>query len=211
MTIIACLHAARSNIEVYEAALKAMDYEDVELLHRVESDLLQLAIDANAITPAIAEATHNSIDELCSAADAVIVTCTTLGVACASGRTYAKPVLRVDATLAKQASRYHGHVLVLCSAPSTLAPTKALFDAWLPAGKCSVELVPGAWEIFNRGDLPGYYQAIANYIQTRPDGALACIVLAQVSMAGAAAWINTTLSVLTAPQITLQAAIDALS
>ncbi|PIJ51704.1 hypothetical protein BL250_04230 [Erwinia sp. OLTSP20] len=210
MATIACLHAARSNIALYEAALSTMDYQDIGLLHRVESDLLQAVMSANGITPEIDAAMQQSVSELCSVADAVIVTCTTLGAICTNADAYLKPVLRVDATLAKQAACYHGHVLVLCSAAATLASTRLLFETLLPQGQCSVEQVPDAWEIFCRGDIPGYYQAIASYIHSRPQRALACIVLAQVSMAGAARFINTTLAVLTGPQISLQAAIEAI-
>lgn len=210
MTIIACLHAARSNIEVYEQALAALEYEDVQLLHRVESELLQAVVNANAITPAIIDATNRAIDELCDAADLVIITCTTLGVVGGGGRKYSKPVLRVDGTLAKQASRYHGRALVLCTAPTTLAPTKAMFEAWLPPERLTIELIDGAWDIFNSGDMDAYHQAIAHHIESRPECPLACIVLAQASMAGAEHYINSTLAILSGPQVTLQAALDEL-
>ncbi len=210
MTIIACLHAARSNIELYEAALHALDFDEFQLLHRVESELLEKAIEAREMTPEIEAATLQAIDELCQQADVVIVTCTTLGVVAWQAERFTKPVLRVDATLAKAASNYHGSILVLCTAHSTLASTTHLFEAFIPGDRLMVELVPRAWAYYNAGDISGYHQEIAHYLQQRPDSALGCIVLAQSSMAGAEKYINSTLSVLTGPAVSLQAAIETL-
>lgn len=209
MTIIACLHAARSNIEVFEQALDALGYEDVQLLHRVEGELFDRAIEQQQVTPEIAAATRQAIEELCQQADAVIVTCTTLGVA-AYEVPFSKPVVRIDATLAKIASRYHGTILVLCTANSTLASTTQLFSAFIPGERLVIELIPRAWAWFNQGDIDGYHQEIAHYIQQRPECPLGCIVLAQASMSGAERYINSTLAVLSGPQVSLQAALDAI-
>lgn len=209
MTIIACLHAARSNIEVFEQALTTLDYDDVELLHRVESDLFAQTQGEQGVTPEIVAATRRAIEELCQQADVVIVTCTTLGVAVWEAE-FSKPVLRVDATLAKVASRYHGTILVLCTAQSTLESTTQLFSAFIPGDRLYVELVPRAWAWFNQGDINGYHQQIADYIQQRPECALGCIVLAQASMSGAEKLVNSTLAVLSGPQVSLQAALDLL-
>lgn len=209
MAIIACLHAARSNIDVFEQALSSLDFGEVQLLHRVENDLFEQAVAANEVTPEIAAATRQAIVELCEHADAVIVTCTTLGVVAWDAKQFSKPVLRVDATLAKVASRYHGAILVLCTAHSTLEATQQLFEAFIPGDRLAVELIPRAWAWFNAGDIEGYHREIAHYIQQRPECSLGCIVLAQASMAGAEKYINTTLAVLTGPQVSLEAAIEA--
>ena len=209
MAIIACLHAARSNIAVFEEALLALDFEDVQLLHRVESEWLDKAVEANEVTTDIAENIRQAIEELCQHADAVIITCTTLGVVAWDAKQFSKPVLRIDATLAKAASRYHGSILVLCTAQSTLGSTTHLFEAFIPGDRLVVELIPRAWAWFNGGDTEGYHREIAHYIQQRRECPLGCIVLAQASMAGAEKYINSTLAVLTGPQVVLQAAIEA--
>ncbi|WP_428946092.1 hypothetical protein ACQK5W_09140 [Pantoea sp. FN060301] len=210
MAVIACLHAARSNIAVFEEALRALDYEDIELLHRVEEGLLASAIEASEVTPEIAGATRQAIEELCQHADVVIVTCTTLGVVAWEANAFSRPVFRVDAMLAKAASRYHGSILVLCTAHSTLPSTTHLFEAFIPGDRLAVELIPRAWALFNAGDTEGYLREIAHYIQHRPECPLGCIVLAQASMAGAEKYINSTLAVLTGPGVALQGAIEAL-
>ncbi|WP_380178763.1 hypothetical protein [Kalamiella sp. sgz302252] len=210
MATIACLHAATSNIALFEEALQALDYDELQLLHRVESELLTRAIRAGEVTVEIAATAREIISEMCERADAVIVTCTTLGVVAWDTTQFNKPVIRVDAALAKAASHYHGAVLVLCTAHSTLEMTTKLFEAFIPGDRLSVELIPRAWAFFNHGDIEGYHREIAHYIRERRECALGCIVLAQSSMAGAEKYINTTLSVLSGPETSLQAAIDAI-
>ncbi|MDN4625992.1 MULTISPECIES: aspartate/glutamate racemase family protein [Erwinia] len=210
MATIACLHAARSNIVLFEEALQALDYDEVQLLHCVQSELLTQAAEAGEVTPDIEAAVSHILDELCQQADAVIVTCTTLGVVALDPKRFSKPVIRVDAALAKAASHYHGAVLVLCTAHSTLAATTRLFEAFIPGSRLAVELIPRAWAFFNQGDMDGYHREIAHYIRDRHECALGCIVLAQSSMAGAAKQINTTLAVLTGPETSLQAALEAI-
>lgn len=210
MAVIACLHAAESNIAIFENALSSLDYDDIELLHRVESGLFDRVLAENSMTPDIISDTRKAIAELCEQADVVIVTCSTLGVAVWDAQ-FTRPVLRIDATLAKYASRYHGTVLVLCTAHTTLESTTRLFSAFIPGDRLVVELIPRAWAWFNQGDIAGYHQVIADYIAERPECALGCIVLAQASMSGAASLVSSTLSVLTGPQVSLQAAIDSLN
>lgn len=209
MAVIACLHAAQSNIEVFEQALSALDEDDIQLLHRVEDALFAQTQGDRAMSASVISATREVIEALCQQADAVIVTCSTLGVAVWEAQ-FSKPVLRIDATLAKFASRYHGTVLVLCTAQSTLESTTRLFNAFIPGDRLYVELIPRAWAWFNQGDIEGYHREIAHYIQQRPDSPLGCIVLAQASMSGAEKWIHSTLAVLSGPQVSLQAAIDEL-
>lgn len=209
MAVIACLHAAQSNIEVFEQALSALDEDDIQLLHRVEDALFAQTQGDRAMSAPVISATRKVIEVLCQQADAVIVTCSTLGVAVWEAQ-FSKPVLRIDATLAKFASRYHGTILVLCTAQSTLESTTRLFNAFIPGDRLYVELIPRAWAWFNQGDIEGYHREIAHYIQQRPDNPLGCIVLAQASMSGAEKWIHSTLAVLSGPEVSLQAAIDAL-
>ncbi|AUX72680.1 hypothetical protein [Erwinia pyrifoliae] len=209
MTVIACLHAAESNIEVFEQSLRALKEDDIQLLHRVESDLFAQAQAERSVTPAIVAATRRAIEALCQQADAVIVTCTTLGIAVWQAE-FSKPVLRIDATLARMAARYHGTILVLCTARSTLEPTTRLFSAFIPGERLYVELIPRAWAWFNRSDIAGYHREIARYILQRPECPLGCIVLAQASMSGAEKYVNSTLAVLSGPQVSLRAAIEAL-
>jgi len=209
MATIACLHATRSSIEVFEETLRTLDYDGIQLLHRVESELLAGAVEGREVTPAVAASIQQIIAEMCQHADAVIVTCSTLGEVVWDEKQFSKPVLRVDASLAKVASRYHGSILVLCTADASMAMTTRLFSTFIPAERLCVELVPRAWAWLNNNDITEYHREIARYIQQRPESPLGCIVLAQISMAGAEKYINSTLAVLTGPSVSLQMAIEA--
>lgn len=210
METIACLHTTKSSIAVFEEALRALDYDGIQLLHRVESELLAGAIEGQKVMPDVAASIQQILVEMCQHADAVIVSSTTLGEVAWDETPFSKPVLRVDVSLAKLASRYHGPILVLCTSDASMAMTTRLFSAFIPAERLCVELVPRAWAWFNNNDIAGYHREIARYIQQRPESPLGCIVLAQLSMAGAEKYINSTLAVLTGPSVSLQMAIEAI-
>ncbi len=173
---IACLHTASSNVAVFDGARP----EGVELVHAVRPDLLAAAEAAGGLTPEIADATGAALRALAEGAEAVLLTCSTLGPAAA-----AAGALRADAALAVAVARAGGAAEVLCAAPSTLAATSELF-AEAAAGTGAwpdVRLVPGAWPLFHAGDLDAYHASIA----AAADASGADVVaLAQASMAPAA-------------------------
>src|SRR5579863_714126 len=106
---IACLHTAASNVLVFDAALREMGLVGVELRHAVRADLLAAAERTAGLTPAIVQQTGDALRALCADADAVLLTCSTLGpVAEATAPTAPVPVLRVDAALAREAVRDGG-------------------------------------------------------------------------------------------------------
>ena len=170
---IACLHTAESNVAVFEAARP----DGVSLSHAVRPDLLAAA-EAEGLTPGIAAATAEALRGL--DADAVLLTCSTLGPAAE-----AAGALRADAALAEAATAEVGNVEVLCAAPSTLAATAELFGAAAEASgaRVTIRLVPGAWELFHAGDHAAYAERIARDADaSRAD----VVALAQASMAPAA-------------------------
>jgi len=199
---IACLHTAESNVAVFEAACP----EGVRLSHAVRPDLLAAA-EAEGLTPAIAAATAEALDALAEdrgevgGADAVLLTCSTLGPAAE-----AAGALRADAALARAATEEGGAVEVLCAAPSTLAATAELFGAAAEeaGARVTIRLVPGAWALFHAGDHGAYAERIARDADaSRAD----VVALAQASMAPAAGL--ATRPVLTCPGAALAAALTA--
>ena len=190
---IACLHTAESNVAIFEAARP----DGVSLTHVVRPDLLAAA-EAGGLTPEIAAATARALNVLRDSADAVVLTCSTLGPAAG-----AAGALRADAALAEAAVAGGGAVEVLCAAPSTLAATAALFGAAArrTGARVTIRLVPGAWALFHAGDHAAYAERIARDAEaSRAD----VVVLAQTSMAPAAGL--TERAVLTCPGIALAAA-----
>ncbi|HUN50891.1 MAG TPA: hypothetical protein VMU42_07235, partial [Candidatus Sulfotelmatobacter sp.] len=73
---IACLHTAESNVAVFDAAAAALG---ANLTHLVRADLLQAAEAAGGMTPAVAARTAALLHRLAEDADAVLLTCSTLG------------------------------------------------------------------------------------------------------------------------------------
>lgn len=206
--IIACLHAAESNIAVFEQSLAQLAVTHVTLHHTVAADLLAAAEQAGGMTPAITQATLDRLHPLCQQADAVIVSCTTLGAA-AEGMSFSTPLVRLDATLAEEALCDSQHLLVLCTAPTTLASTQALFQLRCgEAQRLQVVCVPEAWTQFKAGEIAACHRTIADFALSAlaQDSTIDCVVLAQSSMSGAQPLI-TGVKVLTGPDASLRRAI----
>lgn len=186
---IACLHTAESNIAVYEAAAKALGLPDGTLRHHVRADLLLAAEKVGRLTDEISAETAALLWHLAEDADAVVLNCSTLGPATskvAAGAT--APIIRADATLAEEAVKASGKVIVLCTVETTIAPTTALFEAAAKVTGAAIEvrLVPGAWAHFRAGDLSAYLAAIADAVKAAHDEGHVTIAFAQASMTDAA-------------------------
>lgn len=194
---LACLHTAESNATIFEAAAAALPGGALTLTHRVRPDLLREP------TPATLAEAASLLRELAKGADAVLLTCSTIGAAASQAQDAARPVLRADAALAEAATRRGGLVEVLYAAPTTEGPTRAIFEA---AAKTSgaqlrLHLVEGAWALFLAGEIEAYHARIASVARRLPGRA----VLAQASMAGAAALLPEA-PPLTVPAISVMAA-----
>ena len=209
---IACLHTAESNVAVFEAAAKEIDLAAGVLSHHVRPDLLEAAERAGGLTPDIAGATASILRELGQGADAIVLTCSTLGPSVDGlERTATVPALRVDAALAAQAVAIGGRVVALCAVETTLEPTARLFaDVAGPSRTpCDVRLVPDAWARFRAGDNDGYLAAIADAAGAAYRDGASIVALAQASMAGAADLVTGVPRPLSSPTAGLGAAIDA--
>lgn len=186
---IGCLHTAKSNIAVFEAARRALGLDDVMLKHRVRGDLLAAAEKAGGLTPEIIERTAAELVALAKGLDGVLLTCSTLGPAAAvAAAQLAAPILRTDSALAAEAVRGGGMVIVLCAAGTTIGPTRALFEEAAVATGATVEvrLVPGAWDLFRAGRHNEYLHIIAEAADLAAAEGPVTVVLAQASMAEAA-------------------------
>ncbi|MGE7416406.1 aspartate/glutamate racemase family protein [Methylobacterium tarhaniae] len=212
MPRIACLHAIDSNAAVFDEALRMTGLTGVSLRHTVRADLLASAERQGRLTPEIAAETVAVLRSLFAEADAVLLTCSTLGPAAeTAARDAPVPVLRVDAALAAEAVREGGRVAVLCAVETTVEPTRRLFEAAAQAtgAQVSVQVVPQAWEAFKAGDLDRYRSLVARAAGiAREEGAMQ-VALAQASMAGAAALLPEEIRPLTSPAVGLAAAVAA--
>jgi len=186
---IACLHTADSNIAVFEESCRGADFAQVRLTHAVRADLLAQVEASKGLTSSIAEETAQALLALAADADAVILTCSSLGPVAANAAGEASvPVLRVDAALAVESVKSGGRVVALCAVATTLEPTRALFEAAATATGATVDvrLVPSAWDLFKAGQKDRYLALIAEGADRAFGEGVETVALAQASMTGAA-------------------------
>ena len=176
---IACLHTAESNAPLFDTAAAALPGGALRLTHRVRADLLREP------TPETLAEAAALLREMAWHADAVLLTCSTIGVAASLAGDAPRPVLRADAALATAAARPGGAVHVLYAAPTTREPTRLLFEAAAAETGATIHmhLVEEAWPLFLAGEVAAYHARIA----ATAAGLQGRLVLAQASMSGAAA------------------------
>lgn len=206
-TQLAFLHTAQSNADLFEGLL---DGSAVTRSHSVRDDLRRRALLEEGLSPAVQAEAEAALRALAEAAEMVVLTCSTLGTA--ADALSGLPVIRIDRALARAAVRNGGRIGVLCTARTTLEPTRALFqeEAAKTGAEAEVRLVAeGAWANFLAGDVAGYTAAVAEAAD-RAAGDFDVIALAQCSMAPAAALCKAARP-LTSPGLGLEAALALLS
>ncbi len=209
---IACLHTIDSNIALFEAAADALGLPRHTLAHSVRADLLAAAGEAGGVTEEIKIRTATVLHELAEQADAVLLTCSTLGPAVEMLASAPVPVMRVDLALARRAAGHAGRIVVLCAARTTLEPTARLF-AEEAAGRdmdIEVRLVPDAWPLLQTGDIEGYLGSIADAADAAYREGAGIVALAQASMTRAADRVTAGPAPLTSPRAGLSAILERL-
>ena len=212
VTAIGFLHTAESHVETFGALV-----EDVEPsrghVHAVRCDLLERARQYGVDDQALAVELRAAVQDL-AARDArfVICTCSTIGgVFEQSAGGLGVDVLRVDRPMVERAVRIGSRIGVLSALESTLAPTRSLlYEEALAAGKeITVVEVPcfEAWGLFENGDIVGYQRDVAKHID-QLEAAIDVVILAQASMAAAAALVKSDRVVLSSPRSAIEAALN---
>jgi hypothetical protein len=213
---LAFLHTSPVHIATFDRLLAEID-PSVTARHIVDESLLEEARTAGTITPALEQRIAMALDDASGPDRAVVLcTCSTIGGSAeAAGTRTGRMVLRVDRPMAEHAVALGERILVAATSESTLAPTRALIlQAARAAGK-SIDLrtllCDSAWAFFERGDLAGYAQAIAQALRADARDA-DVIVLAQASMAAAALLCaDLGIPILSSPRLGLEAALAAVS
>jgi hypothetical protein len=185
---ITCLHTANSNIAVFEKAAEDDAFAHVALTHTVRADLLA-KVEHGGFTASLEGEIVALLLELAADTDAVILTCSSIGPAAATAAKQTRiPVLRVDEALAHATAGSGKRAIALCAAPTTLEPTRILFDKAARAVGASVEtrLVPSAWDLFKSGDRDSYLAMIAEAADRAFAEGFEIVALAQASMMAAA-------------------------
>jgi aspartate/glutamate racemase len=182
---------------------------ELRRIHVVDGWLLATAR-RDGVTDAVRAAVARHVRDLVgSGADAVLVTCSSIGEAAeAAAGEVSVPVLRVDATMAEQAvalasgQQARGRIAVLATLGSTLGPTGRLVErAAAGVGRdlaISAEVVGGAAEAADAGDRPRADELVTEAVR-RVAASADVVVLAQASMAAAALSAAVDVPVLTSP------------
>jgi aspartate/glutamate racemase len=142
-------------------------------------------------------------------ADAVVVTCSTLGPATdVAAATRQVPVIRVDRPMARRAAGYR-RVGLLATLESNRAASRAIVERVAAEQGVAVEVVDrlcdGAFDHLQAGDQARHDEAIRE-VAADLAGQVDVLVLAQASMAGAAGLIDGSVPVLTSPAAAVEEA-----
>jgi hypothetical protein len=205
---LALLHTSPAHVATF-AALAAELAADVPLRHVVAEDLLDEAR-AGGLTPALAARVAARLRAAGAGAAALLCTCSTIG-GLAEAADVGLPVLRVDRAMAEAAVALGPRVALVAALESTLGPTAELLIT-AAAGRpltVSAHLCADAWPHFLAGDQAAYLATVAACARAAAASA-DVVVLAQASMAGAAALLaDLAVPVLSSPRLGLAAALAA--
>ena len=134
----------------------------------------------------------------------VLCTCTTLGpLAERLG------ALRIDVPMMREAARIGGPVTMAYALTSTAEASRALFEREAPGVPLRLLDLSAFWPLFEAGEITAFHAALAAGIRDDlTDHPARVVLLAQASMAGAAAMLEGPWTVLTSPESALRAALD---
>jgi hypothetical protein len=218
--IAGLLHTVPSLAATFDDLIQA-SAADVRRIHVADAWLLGTAR-REGVTPAVRDAVATHVRQLeALGAHAVLVTCSSIGEAAeAAAATVGVPVVRVDAAMAGEAAAIaaapgaRGRIAVLATLPSTLGPTGRLVERAAARTRRPIEVsaavVAGAAEAGDRGDRDRVAALVAEAV-VRSAAGVDAIVLAQASMAGAAARTDVTVPVLSSPAGGVAALLQALA
>lgn len=173
------LHTAQAHVATF-AALRDRIAPGAALVQAVQEDWLATAR-AEGITPEL----DTRIAGFCAQAGGTVVcTCTTLGPTAER-----HGALRIDRPMMQAAARHGPRITMAYALASTLQPSLSLLrDCAGPQAALRPLDLTASWPLFETGDSDGFARSLAEGIRadlaTHPAD---CIVLAQVSMAPAAA------------------------
>ena len=179
--------------------------------HIVDEALLADARERGGVDDELMSRLTFRLREAARGASVVVCTCSTIsGAAEALSGAIGVPVVRIDRPMAERAVSSGSRITVVAALQSTIGPTVGLIREVAASRGLDPAVdevvVSGAWGLFENGDLKGYVSVIAATIDSL-DPAPDVVVLAQASMAAAAAFCTTAVPVLTSPRSAVDAAV----
>ncbi|MDI6098670.1 aspartate/glutamate racemase family protein [Actinoplanes sp. NEAU-A12] len=208
MTVVGFLHTGAVHVATFHRLFTELAPPGLDDRHLVDESLLADARVAG-VTPELAGRLRDRLAELvASGADLSVCTCSTIGAE-AETTAVGVPVLRLDRPMAEAAVAAGDRIAVVATVASTMEPTMRLLRETADRAGRPVRLLPSpclaAWRHFEAGDLDAYDDEIARHVRAIA-GEADVVVLAQASMAGAAALLPG-LPVLTSPRAAVEEAI----
>ncbi len=169
-------------------ALAARTLPGVRVFHMVDESLIGNTIRSGGLQKDTIRRIVAQIDSARQAgADAVMVTCSSIGAAVPVARQlFDTPILRIDERLAEEAVNRGPRIGVLATLKTTLEPTVALVQGTAVAlgkpAEITAHLCEGAFEAVIAGDVATHDKAVAAGLKKLAETS-DVIVLAQASMA----------------------------
>lgn len=205
---IAMIHTVAGLIPVFDALLRA-ELAGWQGFNMVDESLLRATIRDGSPSPM----THRRLAALIGSAvdagaEAVVVTCSSLGPAVEAARPFCPvPLFRIDQGMAETAVTSARRIGVLATLSSTLTPTGDLIRATSArlGRDCTVtdRLAEGAFQKLAAGDTAAHDALVADHLRALVQH-VDVVVLAQASMARALATVSDELGgtpVLTSPEL----------
>ncbi|MFM0203155.1 arylsulfatase [Paraburkholderia fungorum] len=160
---ISFLHTVDGNKRVFEDAAQTLGLRVDNLRREVRSDLREAVQDAGTFSAGLKEETKHCLLALAADADAVILTCATLGPAVEEIDSPPVPIVRADVALAAAAGKVGGKIAVLCAVEAAVEPTRKLSEQHASNTVTSVDVIHVArvWALFKSDDLAECFAAIA--------------------------------------------------
>jgi aspartate/glutamate racemase len=186
MPILAMIHTVPA-LPARLEPLAAQALPGWSFTHTVDESLLSETIRAGALTEATRERLAARVRDAAVGADAVLVTCSTLGEAVDTLRpTLAVPLFRIDRGMVEEAVRRARRIGVLATLSTTLEPTGRLIEATAAATGREVTLLArlceGAFAHLAAGDRETHDRRVREaFEEVAPQ--VDVVVLAQASMA----------------------------
>ncbi|QCP52622.1 arylsulfatase [Trinickia violacea] len=205
---ISFLHTIDANQAIFEQAANDLGLSAEHLHHEVRADLRVAVQLAGGITSELRQAITRCLLDLSAEADAVVVTCATLGPAVDGLPHFPIPIVRADAALASAAAKAGGSVVVLCAAESAIESTRRLFETFTAAanqGPVTVVHVPRVWALFSGGDFDACLAETARAAERAYDIGATVVAFAHPWMAPAVSLIRAGHVALDSPRAALRA------
>lgn len=208
---IGFLHTAPEHTATFDRLVVDLSGLDAGRTHVVVPSLLADAIERGTDDEDVRKRLVQELERFPEGVDRIVVTCSTLGgIAEELAPSDGPQVIRVDRPMAEAAIAAGHRIGVAYAISATVLPTSSLLWEVAGAAESAIDLdlidCADSWKHFVDGDHTAYLAAVADTIRDRTHD-VDVVVLAQASMAGAAALLaDVGIPVLSSPSLAVERA-----